>query len=75
VRSFGMNITNLSVHKVFPVYERMKLELRGDAEGITNTPNFAAPNLTPTSTAFGQVTDTQTSQEERRIFVGLKLIF
>ncbi len=75
VRSYGMNVTNFSVHKIFPIYERVKLELRGDAEGITNTPNFAPPNLNPTSTAFGQVTDTQTSQEERRIFVGLRVLF
>jgi hypothetical protein len=33
------------------------------------------PNLTPTSTLFGTVNATQTGQEERRIFVGLKLLF
>lgn len=75
VRAAGMNIADLSVHKQFPVHERLKLELRGDAEGIMNHPNFAAPNTTPTSLLFGQVTSTQTGQEERRIFVGLKLMF
>jgi len=75
VRSDGQNVTNFSVHKLFPLRERLKLELRGDAEGITNHPNFAAPNTAPTSSLFGQVTTTQTSQEERRIFVGLKVIF
>jgi hypothetical protein len=49
--------------------------LRGDAEGATNTPNFNPPNTAPANSLFGQVPRTQTGQEERRIFVGLKLIF
>ena len=48
---------------------------RGEAEGAMNPPNFEAPNTTPSSTLFGQVTTTQTGQEERRIFVSLKLLF
>ena len=51
------------------------MELRGDAEGIMNHPNLAAPNVNPASTLFGTVNATQTNQEERRIFVGLKLVF
>jgi len=40
-----------------------------------NTPNFSPPNTAPANTLFGQVTNTQTGQEERRIFVTLKLLF
>jgi hypothetical protein len=75
VRADGMNILDLAVHKQFRIRENLKLELRGDGEGILNHPNLAAPNLNPASSLFGQVTATQTNQEERRIFVGLKLIF
>ncbi len=75
VRADGMNLWDLSAHKNFKIWERLTLQLRGEAEGAMNTPNFAAPNTTPTSTLFGRVTATQTGQEERRIFVGLKLIF
>jgi hypothetical protein len=63
------------VFKTFRLYERLRLQLRGQAEGVMNHPNFAAPNLAPTSSLFGSVNATQTGQEERRIFVGLKLIF
>jgi hypothetical protein len=75
VRAGGINVWDISAHKNFVIRERLTVQLRGEAEGATNTPNFAAPNLNPTSTLFGRVTNTQTGQEERRIFVGLKLIF
>jgi hypothetical protein len=75
VRSDGINVVDLSIHKNFRLWEDVRLQLRGEAEGATNHPNFAAPNTVPTSTLFGRVSATQTGQEERRIFVGLKLIF
>jgi len=40
-----------------------------------NHPNFDAPNNNPASSLFGRVSATQTGQEERRIFVGLKLLW
>ena len=74
-RADGINIADLSLFKTFRLSERFRLQLRGEAEGVANHPNFAAPNLTPTSSLFGTVNATQTGQEERRIFVGLKLLF
>ena len=75
VRADGINAWDLSAHKSFKLWERLTLQLRGDAEGAMNHPNFAGPNTSPTSTLFGQVNNTQTGQEERRIFVGLKLLW
>lgn len=75
VRADGINVWDLSAHKNFKIWDRLTMQLRGDAEGAMNTPNFAAPNVSPTSSLFGRVTATQTGQEERRIFVGLKLLF
>jgi hypothetical protein len=75
VRADGIQVCDVSLFKTFRVLERIKLQLRGEAEGVTNHPNFAAPNTTPTSSLFGSVNATQTNQEERRVFVGLKLIF
>lgn len=75
VRSDGINVWDMSVIKDFRVFEGVKVQLRGEAEGATNTPNFSPPNTAPANTLFGRVTATQTGQEERRIFVGLKLIF
>ncbi|MEZ5354480.1 MAG: carboxypeptidase regulatory-like domain-containing protein [Bryobacteraceae bacterium] len=74
-RADGINVWDMSVHKNFRIFERLTAQLRGEAEGAMNHPNFSAPNTNPASTLFGQVTATQTGQEERRIFVTLKLIF
>ncbi|MBL8230985.1 MAG: TonB-dependent receptor [Bryobacterales bacterium] len=75
IRSYGINVWDMSVQKNFQVHEKLKVQLRGEAEGAMNTPNFSPPNTAPTNTLFGQVVGTQTGQEERRIFVGLKLMF
>ena len=75
MRADGINLADLSLFKTFRVKEKLRLQLRGEAEGVTNHPNFAPPNLTPNSSLFGVVSRTQTAQEERRIFVGLKLMF
>jgi hypothetical protein len=75
VRADGINMADLSLFKTFRVMEKVKLQLRGEAEGVANHPNFNPPNLTPNNSLFGVVSRTQTAQEERRIFVGLKLLF
>lgn len=75
VRGDGINVWDFSAHKNFQILEGLRLQLRGEAEGATNHPNFFTPNTAPTNSAFGMVTRTQTQQEERRIFVGLKVIF
>ena len=76
VRADGINVWDLSLQKTFPLRERVKLQFRAQAEGAMNHPNFATPNTTPTSTLFGMVSGTQgAGQEERRIFLGLKLTF
>jgi len=75
IRADGINVWDMSVQKNFRITEGIKIQLRGEAEGATNTPNFSPPNTAPVNTLFGQVTNTQTGQEERRIFVGLKFIF
>jgi hypothetical protein len=75
VRAHGINLWDLSAHKNFRIYEKVTVQLRGEAEGAMNTPNFSPPNMAPANTLFGRVTATQTGQEERRIFVGLKFLF
>jgi len=75
VRADGIWVADVSLFKTFRLHERLKLQLRGEAEGVLNHPNFSAPNVGPVSTLFGSVNSTQTGQEERRVFVGLKLLF
>ncbi len=74
-RSAGIHLWDMSTHKTFTLHDTLRVQLRGEAEGIMNHPNFSPPNMNPTATLFGTVNGTQTGQEERRIFVGLKLMF
>jgi hypothetical protein len=75
VRADGIDVWDISLIKNIRVHERLTIQLRGEAEGAMNHPNFAAPNTNPVNTLFGTVNATQTGQEERRIFVGLRLLF
>ena len=75
VRADGINIADLSIFKTFTLREKLRLQLRGEAEGVMNHPNFNPPNMVPNNSLFGAISATQTGQEERRIFVGLKLLF
>ncbi len=56
VRGDGQTDWNLSMFKVFPIRERVKLEFRFEGYDILNHPNFSDPSTTVTSSAFGTVT-------------------
>ena len=48
---------NLAVFKTFPIHERLRLEFRMEATGVTNTPNFDPPGTNMSQTAtFGIIT-------------------
>ena len=49
---------NLSVFKTFAIWERVSLETRADAFQLSNSPQFASPQNSITSTTFGKVTST-----------------
>jgi hypothetical protein len=56
-----------SVHRVFPIGERFRFELRGDAFNVTNTPQFSNPALSVTGANFGEV---RAASGERQLRVG-----
>jgi len=56
LRSQAYNSSDASLVKKVKIHERLELEVRGDFLNIFNQVTFAAPNLTPTSAAFGAVT-------------------
>ncbi len=74
-RAAGISTVDVSLFKSFVYRDRFRIQFRCVAEGVANHPNFAAPNTNPTAANFGQVTATQTGQEERRVSLGLKLMF
>jgi hypothetical protein len=47
---------DLKLYRKFTIHERLNMNIGIDALNLTNHTQFGAPNLTPTSTAFGSVT-------------------
>ncbi len=74
IRGDGINNFDLSVFKRFRISERAKVEYRLEAFNALNHVQFANPNTTPTSTAFGQVT-AEKGHGQRQLTMGLKLLF
>ena len=56
--TFGLNS---SMAKTFTIRERFKLDVRGEAFNVTNTPQFSNPSNSITSATFGQITGTRSS--------------
>ncbi|MCS7315460.1 MAG: TonB-dependent receptor, partial [Bryobacteraceae bacterium] len=73
IRGDDQRSWDFSITKDFPLRERMKLRFRADAYNALNQTNFATPNRTPTSTAFGTITGTD--GDPRNWQLGLKVVF
>ncbi|HTM49031.1 MAG TPA: carboxypeptidase regulatory-like domain-containing protein [Bryobacteraceae bacterium] len=64
LRAPGVKSLNMSVFKTFPIKERFKVQVRMEAEGLTNSPNFAAPGTNMSSLAtFGVITSASGSRQ------------
>ena len=70
VRADKTMLLNSSAQRSFKIKERFKLEARVDAANVLNRSHFAAPNLDPTSTQFGVVTQTSGTICRWLTFVG-----
>jgi hypothetical protein len=56
LRAPGAFSVNASLFKAFPIHERLRLQIRFDAMGLTNTPNFGAPGTNMSQLAtFGVI--------------------
>ena len=58
VRGFGAWQIDLAVRREFPIYEKLKLQLRAEAFNIFNHPNFGRISSGFGSNTFGQSTAT-----------------
>ena len=67
LRSASYSNEDFSAIKNTRLTERLSFQLRFEFFNLFNTPTYAAPNLTPTSTAFGAITADQTKQNMREI--------
>jgi hypothetical protein len=62
VRSMAVTFANLSVQRNFGAGGNRSWQIRFDAQNIFNRQQWNGPNLNPTSTQFGQVTNVSLNQ-------------
>ena len=66
--------TDLSLARIFPIHDRFRFEVRGDAFNLTNTPSFSNPVTSVTDPNFMQVRSTN-ALSERQLRVGAVVRF
>ena len=66
---------NFGLFKNFPIREAMTLQFRAEAFNLTNTPNFAEPNINLGSPTFGEITSTAPFSNPRLLQFALRLSF
>lgn len=66
---------DLSVFRSFPIKDQIKLEFRGEAYNLTNTPQFGNPIGNLSSSLFGQTWDLRSGGNNRQINLGARLVF
>ena len=67
LRGPGDSDFDLDISRLFPITDRLRLELRGEAFNVTNTPNFAVPANNTSSSNFGEITSTFGGAADSRI--------
>ena len=72
-RADGATSLDMTVGKTFQLYEKLRLQFRGESFNVTNTPRFAPPNQSFGNPQFGKVTS-QLNQP-RVVQFGLKVLF
>lgn len=74
LRADGQHNADVALMKNFQIYERLRLQFRGEAFNLTNTPQFSWPDTNFGSPTFGQVTST-VNVPPRNIQFGMRLDF
>ncbi len=68
-----------SLFRTFPITEKIKLQFRGEAFNLTNTPHFAAPSGNASAAGFGVITSVlgtgREGIDQRMIRLGLRASF
>jgi hypothetical protein len=75
IRAPASSAWNASAMKNFGVTDRVKVQLRGECYNALNQRDLAAPNMTTTNTAFGQITGTLADSNARWAMLALKVTF
>ena len=69
----GLRALDFTFSKYFNFTERIRLQFRGEAYNLTNSPYFAQPNVTNGAGTFGRITNV--SNSARQVQFALKLAF
>jgi len=75
LRAPGSKGVNVDLIKRIRINERFVFQIGATAENLTNTPIFAAPNVTINSTSFGRITATTGTYPSRLIVLQGRLNF
>lgn len=67
-------LMDASLFKIFPIYERLKLEFRLEAFNLTNTAWFGSPGTNVATSSFGVITPSEVN-DPRYAQVGVRLMF
>lgn len=73
VRGDSQNVWNISLVKNFQIYDRLRLQLRGEGYNALNHPNLSDPSVNVTSSGFGRISSMD--GYGREITVAARLIF
>jgi hypothetical protein len=57
----GTYALNTALSKTFAIKERYRMDVRGEAFNVSNTPQFSNPSNSFTSATFGQITSTRST--------------
>ncbi len=74
IRADGINNFDLSLFKNFRIREGLRAQFRLETFNTLNHVQFAAPNTTPTSTAFGTITG-EKGHGQRQLTMAIKVMF
>lgn len=69
----GLFDTDVSLRRILPIHERLRLELRADFFNVFNNPNFDQPVSDVTSSAFGSIPDSNPYTFSREVQFGAQL--
>ena len=75
LRTEHTNNVDFSILKDTSITEQVKVQFRGEFLNAFNHPLFPTPNMSVTSTTFGQITASNQANYPRRVQLGLKAIF
>src|SRR5260370_33664622 len=73
-RADGLNRLDTNVQRTFKIRESLEFQLRLDALNVANHSQFDVPNLDPTSTNFGKITN-NTSSTMRFLLIHVRIRF